>query len=78
MARALRPVHAPVDGDVVFVLATGARPLEEPAAYQMTMLGMLAADCLTRAIGRAVFEAEALGPWEAYRTRHPKGFAPRT
>ncbi len=78
MARALRPVHAPVDGDVVFVLATGARPLEEPTAYQMTMLGMLAADCLTRAIGRAVFEAEALGPWESYRTRHPKGFAPRS
>jgi L-aminopeptidase/D-esterase-like protein len=78
MARALRPVHAPVDGDVVFVLATGARPLEELAAYQMTMLGMLAADCLTRAIGRAVFEAEALGPWESYRTRHPKGFAPRS
>jgi L-aminopeptidase/D-esterase-like protein len=77
MARALRPVHAPVDGDVVFVLATGARPLADPVTYEMTLLGMLAADCLTRAIGRAVFEADALGPWESYRARHPKGFAPR-
>lgn len=77
MARALRPVHAPVDGDVVFVLATGARPMADPVTYEMTLLGMLAADCLTRAIGRAVFEAEALGPWESYRARHPKGFAPR-
>jgi L-aminopeptidase/D-esterase-like protein len=30
MARALRPVHTPLDGDIVFVGATGARPLADP------------------------------------------------
>jgi len=74
MARALRPVHAPFDGDVVFVLATGARPLEEPQAWHLTRLGTLAADCLTRAIGRGVFEARSLGAWRAYRDMHPSGF----
>lgn len=77
MARAIRPIHTPVDGDVVFVLATGARPLSEPLAFELTVLGSLAADCLTRAIGRAVFEAKSLGPWDAYRTVHAKGFAQR-
>ena len=67
LARALRPVHAPFDGDSVFALATGARPLGEPAAQQLTLLGSLAADCLARAVGRAVFEAEALGGWPSYR-----------
>jgi L-aminopeptidase/D-esterase-like protein len=74
-ARALRPIHTPVDGDVVFVMATGARLLKEPLLLHMTLLGSLAADCLARAIGRAVFEADALGPWEAYRTVHAKGFS---
>ena len=30
MARALRPVHTPLDGDIVFVGATGVRPLADP------------------------------------------------
>ena len=30
LARAVRPAHAPFDGDVVFVLSTGRRPLGEP------------------------------------------------
>ena len=75
MARALRPVHAPFDGDVVFVLATGARPLDDPHAWHLTRLGTLAADCLTRAIGRGVFEARSLGPWKAYRDVHAAGFS---
>ena len=48
--------------------------LGEPALVQVSLLGSLAADCLARAIGRAVFEAESLGPWESYRARHAKGF----
>lgn len=74
MARALRPVHAPFDGDVVFVLATGARPLDEPHPWHLARLGTLAADCLARAIARGVFEAQALGGWPAYRDRHASGF----
>jgi L-aminopeptidase/D-esterase-like protein len=63
-ARAIRPVHAPFDGDVVFALSTGARPLVEPAAYTLARLGALAADTLARAVARGVFEAK---PWpDAY------------
>jgi L-aminopeptidase/D-esterase-like protein len=60
LARAIRPVHAPFDGDVVFVLAAGTRALAEPAAFTLTRLGALAADCLTRAVARGVYEAR---PW---------------
>jgi L-aminopeptidase/D-esterase-like protein len=74
LARSLRPVHTPVDGDIVFVLATSTQALRDPAVIELSLLGSLAADCLARAVGRAVFEAEAIGPWEAYRTVHPKGF----
>lgn len=77
LARSLRPVHTPLDGDAVFVMATGERTLREPLPAQISLIGSIAADCLARAVGRAVFEAEALGPWEAYRTLHAKGFGLR-
>jgi L-aminopeptidase/D-esterase-like protein len=57
LARAVRPVHAPFDGDVVFVLSTGRRPLPEPRPFALTVLGAAAADCLARAIARGVYEA---------------------
>lgn len=59
MSRALRPVHAPHDGDVVFAAATG-RAARNVGLYEMTALGAMAADCLARAIARAVYEATAL------------------
>jgi L-aminopeptidase/D-esterase-like protein len=77
LARSLRPVHTPFDGDAVFVIATGERPLPEPAMAHLGLIGSIAADCLARAVGRAVFEAEALGPWPSYRASHPKGFGAR-
>lgn len=67
LARALRPVHTPVDGDVLFVVATGKRPLGEPEALKLLALGTLAADCVARAIGRGVWEAETLGPSRSLR-----------
>jgi L-aminopeptidase/D-esterase-like protein len=60
LARAIRPVHAPYDGDVVFVLATGRRPLGEDPVFNLTRLGALAADCLARAVARGVYEAKPL------------------
>jgi L-aminopeptidase/D-esterase-like protein len=60
LARAIRPVHAPFDGDVVFALSTARRPPPEPQAYTVARLGALAADCLARAVARGVFEA---APW---------------
>ncbi|WP_296596401.1 P1 family peptidase [Phenylobacterium sp.] len=63
-ARAIRPVHAPFDGDVVFAISTGRCPLAEPENYVLARLGALAADCLARATARGVFEAK---PWpDAY------------
>ena len=71
MARAIRPVHAPVDGDTIFVLATGAYPLgAAPRHMALSIIGALAADCVSRAIARAVYEAETLGETYSWRERH--------
>ncbi|NIJ40846.1 L-aminopeptidase/D-esterase-like protein [Parvibaculum indicum] len=70
-ARALRPVHAPVDGDAVFALSTGRKPLEaEARTLDITRLGAIAADCTARAIARGVFEAETLGAILSWADRH--------
>ncbi len=59
LARAIRPVHAPFDGDVVFALSTGRIALEASADFTLARLGALAADCLARAVARGVYEATA-------------------
>jgi L-aminopeptidase/D-esterase-like protein len=58
-ARAIYPVHTPLDGDVVFSAATGAKPLADPF-YWLAELGMVAANVMARAIARGVYEATAL------------------
>lgn len=61
LARAIRPVHAPFDGDVVFVLSTARQPLAGPYPdYTLARLGALAADVLARAVARGVYAAT---PW---------------
>ncbi|MFN3891799.1 MAG: P1 family peptidase [Beijerinckiaceae bacterium] len=59
LARAIRPSHAPMDGDVVFSAATGAsgRIVD---LRQLAGLGALAATCLSRACARGVYAATAL------------------
>ncbi len=59
LARALRPCHAAMDGDTVFAAAT-ARVARQPEVGDVLAIGSLAADCLARAIARAVYEATAL------------------
>lgn len=59
LARALRPAHAPMDGDTIFAAATGVRKLADPL-LDLTELGMLAADCFARAVAVGVYEARAL------------------
>lgn len=59
LARAIRPAHAPMDGDTLFAAATGALALEDPI-LELTELGMLAGDCVARAVGRGVHRARAL------------------
>ena len=59
LARAIYPVHTPLDGDVVFAAATGQKQLADPV-YAMSELGMVAANVLARAVARGVYEATAL------------------
>ncbi|MGW7422310.1 P1 family peptidase [Streptomyces sp. NPDC054813] len=69
IARAVRPVHLLHDGDTVFALATGARPLD---ASPLALNEILAAgaDLVTRAVVRAVRAAESVagpgGVWPSY------------
>jgi len=57
-ARAIYPVHAPLDGDVVFAVATGEKPVDPLVG--LTELGMVAANVTARAIARGVYAATAL------------------
>jgi L-aminopeptidase/D-esterase-like protein len=57
-ARAIYPVHAPLDGDVLFAAATGEKRIDPLAG--LTELGMIAANVVARAIARGVFTATAL------------------
>ena len=56
MARAILPSHTPFDGDLVFAVSTGARPLPDPAITPFA-LGHAAACVLARAIARGVHAA---------------------
>ena len=56
-SRAIRPVFAPFDGDAVFVLSTGKKPLNEPKPLNLARIGELAASTLARAIARGVHDA---------------------
>jgi L-aminopeptidase/D-esterase-like protein len=57
-ARAIYPVHAPLDGDVLFAAATCEKPIDPLVG--LTELGMVAANVVARAIARGVFAATAL------------------
>jgi L-aminopeptidase/D-esterase-like protein len=74
LARAVRPIHTSVDGDVIFAIATGRKPIAEPRAAFVTRLGSIAADCAARALARAVFEAKTIGAMKSYRDAHSNGF----
>ncbi len=67
LARAIVPAHSPLDGDLVFAVSTGARPLRDPVADAFR-LGHAAAACLARAIARGVYlarpaEGDRLPTW---------------
>ena len=59
MARAVRPSHSPFDGDVCFALASGATALgpDPLRGLRRARIGAAAADCVARAIARAVHAA---------------------
>jgi D-aminopeptidase len=59
LARAIFPVHTPLDGDIVFAVATGRLPLTNPP-LELTALGSAAALVVARSIARAVYESTGL------------------
>ena len=61
LSRGLRLTHAAMDGDTVFSVATGRRSLTA-GIQDIIEIGALAADCLSRAVARAVYEAHVPGP----------------
>ena len=65
LARAVRPVHLLNDGDTVFALATGERPLAPDNPIALNELLAAGADVLTRAVVKAVRAAESV------EARHP-------
>ena len=75
LARALRPSHAPMDGDTVFAAATGSAA-KPPNLIDLTEIGHGAADCLARAIARAIYEAAPLpfaGALPSWREKFARG-----
>ena len=57
-ARSLVPSHTPMDGDLIFAAATGAKSLSDPLSETL-MLGHAAAICMARAVARGVYAAVA-------------------
>lgn len=61
-ARAIWPVHTPLDGDTIFAAATGRKALADPV-FDLALIGAATVATLARACARAVYEATAL-PYE--------------
>ncbi len=55
LARAIRPIHTPFDGDCLFVLSTAAETGTGSDPVALTEIGTIAADLVARAVRRAVF-----------------------
>lgn len=55
-ARAIYPVHTPLDGDVVFALSTGTGPAPDGPG-DLARIGALAANTVARAITRGICES---------------------
>jgi len=64
-ARAIVPVHTPVDGDIIFVLATASSTV----AADVGQVGALAADVMSSAIVRAARQATSVAGFPALRDR---------
>jgi D-aminopeptidase len=73
LARALFPVHTPLDGDVVFAVSTRAGQPVEPI-WGLAQLGAVAATVLARAVARGVYEAAA-DPAFAHPPAYQEAFA---
>ncbi|HJP78781.1 MAG TPA: P1 family peptidase [Pseudonocardiaceae bacterium] len=79
LVRAVRPSHTMLDGDTVFALATGTRPLltgtstfaDPGRARQLDRCTAAAADVFARAMVHALLRAQSLAGESAYREVWP-------
>ncbi len=70
LSRAIRPIHSPFDGDVVFGLSTARQKMKGASAdFTVARIGALAADVLARAVARGAYEA-TLPPGMEGKTWH--------
>jgi L-aminopeptidase/D-esterase-like protein len=53
LARAIRPIHTPFDGDTLFVISTAQAGSSD--AVSIATIGTIAADLVAKAVRRAVF-----------------------
>ena len=58
LALALRPAHAPMDGDIVFAAST-TRATATPDIRDLAEIGMLAAECVARSTARGNLRGDA-------------------
>ncbi len=80
LARAIRPVHSPLDGDTLFALSTGAievAPVPLPGAFPGDLLLLddlctAAAVAVERAVVDAVLTATSIAGIPAYRDLFPR------
>lgn len=61
LARAIAPIHTMLDGDTLFALATGRAAA--PGLADLLVLHAAAAECVTRAVGRALLTATSVTMW---------------
>ncbi len=69
LARSIRPVHMPFDGDTVFALGTGGPQPDAPPldAAKIGVLGAVAADVLAMAVVAAALNAVSMAGRPAHR-----------
>ncbi len=65
LARAIRPVHMPWDGDTLFALSTG-----QISGVDLGVVGALAAEAVAEAVVRAIQKAEGVPGYPSYRDLH--------
>ena len=59
LARSIDPIYSALDGDIVFAVATGRRPVSD-AIHGLSAIGAVAAHALARAVARGIYEAKSL------------------
>jgi L-aminopeptidase/D-esterase-like protein len=63
LARTINPVHTDLDGDTIFAASTGASQIQA----DVTTIGSVAAEAVSRAVLRAVFAATGIAGYPAHR-----------